>query len=49
LLETLALALDPYPRLPGESLDSLGVSVDDGPTGPFAGLARLKDGKGDKD
>lgn len=49
LLETLALALDPYPRLPGESLDSLGVSVDDGPTGPFAGLARLKGGNEDKD
>jgi uncharacterized metal-binding protein YceD (DUF177 family) len=49
LLETLALALDPYPRLPSESLDSLGISVDDVESGPFAGLARLKDGNGEKD
>ena len=49
LLETLALALDPYPRLPGESLDALGISVSDAEAGPFAGLARLKDGNGDKD
>jgi hypothetical protein len=49
LLETLALALDPYPRLPGESLDSLGISAKDAESGPFAGLARLKGGSGDKD
>lgn len=49
LLESLALALDPYPRLAGESLDSLGISVSDAEAGPFAGLARLKDGNGDKD
>ena len=48
LLETLSLALDPYPRLPGESLDSLGVSVNDAEEGPFAKLARLKDENGDK-
>lgn len=42
LLETLALALDPYPRLPGETLDSLGVEVGDKEEGPFAKLARLK-------
>ena len=49
LLETLALALDPYPRRPGESLDTLGVSVNDAEESPFAKLARLKDGDGDKD
>ncbi len=49
LLETLALALDPYPRLPGESLEKLGIVVDDVEEGPFAKLARLKDADGDKD
>ena len=49
LLETLALALDPYPRRPGESLDSLGLDPKDGEEGPFAKLARLKDQNGDKD
>lgn len=44
LLETLALSLDPYPRLPDESLDSLGLKDDEGASGPFAGLARLKPG-----
>jgi len=48
LLETLALALDPYPRLPGETLDSLGVSTGDEEEGPFAKLARLKGESGDK-
>lgn len=48
LLETLALGLDPYPKLPGESLDTLGVAVSDVEEGPFAKLARLKDGNGDK-
>lgn len=48
LLETLALALDPYPRRPGESLDTLGVSVNDVEESPFAKLARLKDENGDK-
>lgn len=42
LLETLALALDPYPRLPGESLEELGLATDPGAGGPFAELARLK-------
>lgn len=42
LIETLALAIDPYPRLPGESLDSLGVDLGNGPSGPFAALAKLK-------
>lgn len=48
LLETLALALDPYPRLPDETLDSLGVSAGDEEEGPFAKLARLKGESGDK-
>ncbi|UJW85825.1 YceD family protein [Devosia sp. SL43] len=42
LIETLALAIDPYPRMPGESLDSLGIKLDAEDTGPFAALARLK-------
>ena len=49
LLETLALALDPYPRLPNESLENLGVATRDAEDGPFARLARLKETKGDKD
>lgn len=43
LLETLALAIDPYPRLPGEDVSALGLDTDDEETGPFAALARLKD------
>ena len=42
LVETLALAIDPYPRLPGESLDALGLGSDNGAGGPFADLAKLK-------
>lgn len=42
LIETLALAIDPYPRRDGESLDSLGVDLKNGPSGPFAGLEKLK-------
>ena len=42
LIETLALAIDPYPRLPGESLDSLGIDAGNGPSGPFAALEKLK-------
>jgi uncharacterized metal-binding protein YceD (DUF177 family) len=48
LLETLALALDPYPRRPGESLEGLGIATGDAEESPFAKLARLKDGNGDK-
>lgn len=43
--ETLALALDPFPRAPGAAaaLREAGVlSEDDNPTGPFAALAKLK-------
>ena len=42
LIETLALAIDPYPRRPGESLDSLGIDVAGAPAGPFAALEKLK-------
>lgn len=49
LLETLALALDPYPRQAGESLDQLGLAPDAAEEGPFAGLAKLRQKGGDKD
>lgn len=49
LLETLALALSPYPRRDGETLDTVGVTLDEPEAGPFAGLASLKGGGGDKD
>jgi len=42
LIETMALAIDPYPRHPGESLDTLGVKIGDEPSGPFAALEKLK-------
>jgi uncharacterized metal-binding protein YceD (DUF177 family) len=42
LVETLALAIDPYPRLEGETLEALGLGNGDGETGPFAALAKLK-------
>lgn len=42
LVETLALAIDPYPRRPGESLEALGIGVADEPEGPFAALGKLK-------
>jgi uncharacterized metal-binding protein YceD (DUF177 family) len=42
LIETLALAIDPYPRLPGESVDTLGLNLAAEESGPFAALAKLK-------
>jgi len=42
MIETLALAIDPYPRLPGESIESLGLKIGEAEPGPFAGLAKLK-------
>jgi uncharacterized metal-binding protein YceD (DUF177 family) len=42
LLETLALAIDPYPRRPGESLESLGIDLGNSASGPFAALEKLK-------
>jgi uncharacterized metal-binding protein YceD (DUF177 family) len=48
LMESLALALDPYPRRPGETLEALdGVKLDE-KDNPFAQLAKLKP-QGDKD
>lgn len=42
LTETLALAIDPYPRQAGESLDSLDLNLGAEETGPFSALAKLK-------
>lgn len=42
LIDTIALAIDPYPRNPGESLDSLGVKLNDEELSPFASLKSLK-------
>jgi hypothetical protein len=41
MLETLALALDPYPRRPGETVESLNLK-NEGEENPFAKLAALK-------
>lgn len=42
IIETLALALDPYPRAEGESLDSLGLPEPEAEESPFAALKSLK-------
>lgn len=42
--ETLALALDPYPRAPGVSLDDVPLNQESAEPSPFAALQRLKDG-----
>jgi len=42
LIETLALAIDPYPRLPDENLDTIGQLDRNLASGPFASLAKLK-------
>jgi uncharacterized metal-binding protein YceD (DUF177 family) len=42
IIETLALAIDPYPRAEGEKVEDLGPSDSGGEDHPFAGLARLK-------
>ena len=42
LIETLALAIDPYPRLPDENLDTIGQIDRNLASGPFASLAKLK-------
>jgi uncharacterized metal-binding protein YceD (DUF177 family) len=41
-LETLALAIDPYPRAPGARLEDVLPAGDDGSQSPFAGLKSLK-------
>jgi len=42
VLETIALAIDPYPRAPGASLDDLGADLLDREESPFASLKTLK-------
>lgn len=42
IVETLALAVDLYPRQPGESLDDLGLKPDVARDHPFAALKALK-------
>jgi hypothetical protein len=42
LIEVLSLAIDPYPRIEGESVDALGLNADGEASGPFAGLSKLK-------
>ena len=42
IVETLALAVDLYPRAPGESLDDLGLKPDVAEDHPFAALKALK-------
>ena len=42
IVETLALAIDPYPRLPDERVESLDLYDMNEPSGPFAALAILK-------
>lgn len=43
VLETLALAIDPYPRAPGASLDAVLPPDDGSELSPFAKLKSLKD------
>jgi hypothetical protein len=47
VVETLSLAIDPYPRVEGENLgdNGLPVETDEAPESPFAKLGKLK-GKG---
>ncbi len=42
LIETIALAIDPYPRGPGESLEAMGIKTDGEEFSPFASLKLLK-------
>jgi hypothetical protein len=42
IMETVALALEPYPKLPGESLGAIGDDGDTESELPFAGLKILK-------
>jgi uncharacterized metal-binding protein YceD (DUF177 family) len=48
IIETVALALDPYPRAEGVSLQDIGLPDEDEEVSPFAGLKSLldPDGKG---
>jgi uncharacterized metal-binding protein YceD (DUF177 family) len=47
IVETLALATDPYPRAAGASIDALELAPDDEDESPFSSLKALKD-NGDK-
>jgi uncharacterized metal-binding protein YceD (DUF177 family) len=47
IIETLALAIDPYPRAPGESVESLGLEPEEEEPSPFARLKSLKPSGGD--
>ncbi|MDB5560956.1 MAG: hypothetical protein JWN11_374 [Hyphomicrobiales bacterium] len=47
IIETLALAIDPYPRAPGASVDAPQMDKDDEIESPFSSLKALKD-SGDK-
>jgi Large ribosomal RNA subunit accumulation protein YceD len=42
IVETIALGIDPYPRAPGESIDSLGLAEAEAEIHPFAALKKLK-------
>jgi uncharacterized metal-binding protein YceD (DUF177 family) len=45
IVETLSLAVDPYPRAEGERLEDIGIATDeDDEESPFAPLKRLKAG-----
>ncbi|GGF24755.1 metal-binding protein [Youhaiella tibetensis] len=47
IVETLSLAIDPYPRAPGASLADIPREPADEPESPFSSLKSLRD-KGDK-
>lgn len=42
IIETLSLAIDPYPRAPGEQLGTAGSDELEDEVNPFAGLKKLK-------
>lgn len=43
IVETLSLALDPYPRAEGESIEDIGITGDEAEDSPFARLRDLKE------
>jgi uncharacterized metal-binding protein YceD (DUF177 family) len=46
--EFLTLSIDPYPRKPGAAFEALAGGDDTDTPSPFAALAKLKPGQGDK-
>ena len=42
IVETLSLAIDPYPRAPGENIDELGLAKVEEEVHPFASIKKLK-------